>query len=318
MTMAQASEARADMHPVLGVVTVTYNSARFLGEFAKCCAAQEFDGYRLYCIDNASADHTPALLREMRHPCWRIELNHTNVGVAAGNNQGILAALRDGCQWVLLLNNDTTFGSDFFRQMMEGCLSQSWRVAVPKIHYDEPSRHIWYAGGGFNRMRGYTGYHVAKGELDSGQRDRMRAVDYAPTCAMLVHRSVFEQVGLMDESYFVYFDDTDFCWRLRNHGIAIGYWPAAAMVHKVGGSTGGERSPFSARLTARNRLYFLQKHFGSWSARLWIPAFLAVYVVRYLLRHWNPACFRESVKGTFSYGAMSPHVPDLLLRKAGQ
>jgi GT2 family glycosyltransferase len=298
--------------PVIGVVTVTYNSAAFLDEFVRCCAMQSLADFKVYCIDNDSRDGTPPALRAISDPRWRITLNQANLGVAEGNNQGIIQALRDGCEWVLLLNNDTSFPAGFFRQLLDACIHSSWRVVVPKIHYDTPAGHIWYAGGGFNPRRGYTGFHTCKGERDNGQRDQLETTEYAPTCAMLVHRSVFEQVGLMDESYFVYFDDTDFCWRLRQAGIPIGYWPNVTLIHKVGGSTGGESSPFFARMTARNRLYYLRKHFGVWQAWGWTPVFLAYYVGRYLLRGWKPACFKASLDGTFSYRSLSPRIPPIV------
>jgi GT2 family glycosyltransferase len=295
----------------VGVVTVTYNSASFLDEFVQSCAEQVGCAFKVYCIDNASQDGTQAALAKITDPRWQVTLNTKNVGVAEGNNQGIVQALADGCEWVLLLNNDTTFPPDFVSELVNACALQQWRAVVPKIYYDIPAGHIWYAGGGFNPRRGHTGYHVGKDELDQGQFDAIATVDYAPTCAMLVHHSVFSTVGLMDETYFVYFDDTDFCWRLRKNNVAIGYWPHTTLVHKVGGSTGGGSSPFSAHIIARNRLYYLKKHFGSARVIAWIPVFLAFYVGRYLLAKPNWACFKASVRGTFAYAGLQPREPEL-------
>jgi GT2 family glycosyltransferase len=297
--------------PLVGIVTVTYNSASFLDEFVASCAAQQGPSFKVYCIDNDSRDATPGMLRHIDDPRWVVTLNKTNVGVAEGNNQGILQALADGCQWVLLLNNDTTFPADFFAQLVRACDENAWRVVVPKIWFDEPARHIWYGGGGFNPRRAHTGFHTSIGEADVGQFDQVVTVDYSPTCAMLVRRDVIEAIGLMDETYFVYFDDTDFCWRLHLAGIPIGYWPKSPLVHKVGGSTGGTTSPFTAHITARNRLYYLRKHFGALSAALWTPVFLLYYVGRYVVRSWNPACFKASLKGTFGYKALRPRVPEI-------
>jgi len=294
----------------IGIVTVTYNSAGFLAEFVDSCAAQDEARFKVYCIDNDSQDSTAAELSKISDPRWVVTLNPKNVGVAEGNNQGIVQALRDGCEWVLLLNNDTTFEPGFFRQLVQACQRQEWRVVVPKIHFDQPAGHIWYGGGGFNPRRGHTGFHKGLGEQDTGQFDAENTVDYSPTCAMLVHRSVFRQVGLMDETYFVYFDDTDFCWRLRQAGVPIGYTAATSLVHKVGGSTGGTTSPFTARITARNRLYFLRKHFGAASALAWTPVFLLYYLARYGLR-WNGACLKASLDGSFNYRDLTCKEPAL-------
>jgi GT2 family glycosyltransferase len=297
--------------PLIGVVTVTYNSASFLDEFVASCAMQTGPAFKVYCIDNDSRDGTPEMLKRIDDPRWVVTLNKRNVGVAEGNNQGIVQAFADGCEWVLLLNNDTTFPSDFFAQLVQACAKNDWRVVVPKIWFDEPAKHIWYGGGGFNARRAHTGFHSGIGDPDVGQFDRPGTVDYSPTCAMLVHRSVFDEVGLMDETYFVYFDDTDFCWRLRLADVPIGYWPETTLVHKVGGSTGGKTSPFTAQITARNRLYYLRKHFGGLAAALWTPVFLLYYFGRYVVRSWNPACFKASLKGTFAYKVLQPRVPDI-------
>jgi GT2 family glycosyltransferase len=301
----------------IGVVTVTYNSEPYLEQFINSLASQNYFNYNTYIIDNSSQDNTVSLLNmEYRNRgLISVVANTDNLGVAAGNNQGILMALNDGCEWVLLLNNDTSFPPDFLSQLVASCDRHGWRVVVPKIHFDSPSGHIWYGGGGFNPRRGYTGYHTGIGEPDRGQFDVEATVDYSPTCAMLVHRSVFNDVGLMDESYFVYFDDTDFCWRLKQAGISIGYMSATSLVHKVGGSTGGTQSPFTARMTSRNRLYYLKKHFGMLSATLWMPVFLLYYIGQFMMKR-NFAWLKASFKGTFEYPQMvkrEPRVPKKII-----
>jgi GT2 family glycosyltransferase len=295
----------------VGAVTVTYNSANFLEEFVACCRAQSKVKCNVYVIDNASQDNSSALVSALAGDSFKVTLNARNLGVAAGNNQGIQQALHDGCEWILLINNDTAFEPTLIADLLEAGEKNKWRVVVPKILYDEPSGHIWYAGGSFTTLRGPTGYHIGMGEKDIGQFDEPIIVDYSPTCCMLIHRSVFDEVGLMDETYFVYFDDTDFCWRLKRQGIRVGYWPRSQLVHKVGGSTGGLMSPFTAEITARNRLYFAKKHFGALCPLLWLPVFLAFYVVRYLVRSWNPKCFAASVRGTRSYFRLRPSVPPI-------
>lgn len=297
--------------PLVGVVTVTYNSARFLPEFLESCDRQTMADFRVYCIDNKSTDDTVEVLQTIDDKRWRILVNSDNGGVAAGNNQGIIQALQDECEWVLLLNNDTTFDPDCIKKLIESCAVEGWSVVVPKILYDRPAGHIWYGGGGFSRAKGYSGYHTAMGERDVGQCDVRGLVEYAPTCAMLVHRTVFEAVGLMDEAYFVYFDDTDFCWRLKNAGVKIGYNPEVRIVHKVGGSTGGDRQPFTVAYTSRNRLYYVRKHFGRMRAAAWRPVFLGFYLFRYLTGQWGFSCLCASFRGSFAYRQMRTNVPEL-------
>jgi len=297
----------------IGAVTVTYNSARLLDDYLLSTDKQDHAEWHTYIIDNDSKDTTVADLRSRHLDPTRYTLvaNSVNVGVAAGNNQGILKALADGCDWVLLINNDTVFPPRLFSYLLQTATGHGWGVVVPKIHFNEPAGSIWYGGGGFDPRKGHTGYHAGIEEPDTGQFDRVRTVDYSPTCCMLIHRSVFECVGLMDECYFAYFDDTDFCWRLKQERLAIGYAPEVVLIHKVGGSTGGTTSPFFARMTARNRLYYLRKHFGRTAPARWLVVFLPYYVYRYLLKSWNPAAFRACIEGTLAYSKMREHTPKL-------
>ena len=211
----------------IGVVTVTYNSANLLDDFLQSVGQQDYRNWHTFIIDNDSKDRTVALLQSRRLDpgSYTVIANSDNVGVAAGNNQGILQSLDLGCEWVLLINNDTVFPPDLFSSLVSAATSNHWRVVVPKIHFNIPPNAIWYAGGGFDTRKGHTGFHKGVGEPDIGQYDSAGTVDYSPTCCMLIHRSVFADIGLMDESYFAYFDDTDFCLRLKRAGIPIGYAP---------------------------------------------------------------------------------------------
>jgi GT2 family glycosyltransferase len=261
----------------LGVVTVTYNSAVVLPDFLDSLRQQTNRSFRVYVIDNASSDASVAALAAASDIEMVITRNVNNLGIAEGNNQGIRQAEADGCTHVVLLNNDTVFGPELFQTLLEVAESGNWPIVIPKIHYYDRPRTIWCAGGRFVPWRGYTGGHYGDGELDTGQYDFERSVDYSPTCCMLVKMRVFETVGLMDERYFVYYDDTDFCLRAMRCGIKIRYTYKTELQHKVGSLTGGESSPFTARMVARNRVYYLRKNFGG-ATRAWFYSFYVVYL----------------------------------------
>src|SRR5258706_11228229 len=96
-------------HGKLGVVTVTYNSANVIGEFLQCCLSQSFRNFVLVILDNASTDRTCEMIEEQKDSRVLLLRNPANLGVAAANNQGINACLADGCDALLLINNDTVF-----------------------------------------------------------------------------------------------------------------------------------------------------------------------------------------------------------------
>lgn len=275
--------AEADL---IGVVTVTYNSASVLPEFLHCMERQTRRNYLLIAVDNASKDDSLRILQEWNDQRLRIVANQDNVGVAAGNNQGIREALLAGCSSVLLINNDTVFESKLIEKLDAGAHQYRADMCCPKmLFFDEPKR-IWAAGGRFEPWHGCRSQHIGEGEIDDGQYDRPRLVDYVPTCCVLIRKSVFEKVGLMDELYFVYWDDTDFMYRAKRAGVQLLYFPDARLLHKVGSLTGGgdNDTPFSIRFGTRNSLYFMLKHFGLVLTLPWIVLTQAVWFLKLILR----------------------------------
>ncbi len=167
---------------------------------------------------------------------------------------------------------------------------------VPKIYYHDQPEKLWFAGGDFARANGYSGVHVGEGEVDRGQFDRDGAIGYSPTCCMLIAVTVFHRVELMDPKYFVYYDDTDFCFRLSRLGIPIWYASGPTLFHKVGSLTGGQASPFSARMGVRNKVYFLRKHFGVTTVAWFLFAYAGYLELRRISRKDSKDTFRIKVE----------------------
>jgi GT2 family glycosyltransferase len=135
------------------------------------------------------------------------------------------------------------------------------------MYFDSPKR-IWYAGSWFIRMKGYLPLHRGMKEIDEGQYDEIIEVEYAPTCCLLARKEVFNDIGLMDEKYFVYFDDTDFSYRIMKDGRhKIFYCPDAKFYHKIGTLTKSfekdaecnYRGNFFLTQNTKNHVYFLKK-----------------------------------------------------------
>jgi hypothetical protein len=289
----------------IGIVTVTYNSAQVIEPFLQSILSQEHQEFTLYLIDNASKDKTLDLLKSSQDPRIVVTPNEKNIGVAAGNNQGIQAALSDGCSHILLINNDTEFPSTLVGDMLRACESHHCDMIVPKMYYfDDPNR-IWCAGGAFYRWRGYSSCHFGEGELDHGQYDTPRAVEYCPTCCTMIKAEVFEKIGMMDEKYFVYWDDSDFCYRAMKYGLITYYEPSIKLWHKVSFLTGGGFSEFSLYFGTRNKVYFLIKNRPKIEAFLqliayWLYLFIAPF---YHGINWN--MFKAQQRGFLAGFPMS-------------
>ncbi|MFM0204982.1 glycosyltransferase family 2 protein [Paraburkholderia fungorum] len=280
-------------------MTVLFNSDDVLPGFFASLAAQIDVKMHLYVIDNSASDSGALLSKKLAESHGiqaTVVFNNANVGVARGNNQGIELALDDRCDLVLLANNDTEFSSTTIRTLQAVVSNDSARVATPKIMYFDKSDLIWYGGGHINPWTVRTP-HYGVGQKDQGQFDIARKVGYAPTCFMMFDARVFGEVGRMDEAYFVYYDDTDFVWRMASRGIDIHYVPQAVVLHKVSSSTGGGQSPFSLRFVNRNRMYFIRKNLVGVQKAFALSYALATRVPQLLFL--RPAIASHGWKGVF-------------------
>jgi GT2 family glycosyltransferase len=275
----------------VGVVTVTYNSRGVIDGFLMSLLQQTYSNFALYIIDNASTDET--LDRVLEYVDARIVVisNEKNLGVAEGNNQGIKAALAADCAAVLLINNDTEFESTLLKTLVEGLTGYACDMIAPKILFHDNQKIIWCAGGGFRPWRGYMGIHYGIGQIDRGQFDVARKVEHAPTCCLLVQENVFARIGFMDSRYFVYTDDTDFCFRAARAGLKLFYLPSARLLHKASSLTGGAESDFAVRYCTRNHIYFVFKNLGFWLGVYHLSDYQLRLLVKLVLRKIGVARF---------------------------
>jgi hypothetical protein len=280
----------------IGIVTVTYNSELVLDDFLRSLSAQINVNWTLYAVDNASSDNTLLKLenfaRHNAHLSIQIIPNLDNKGVAAGNNQGIQAALADNCTHVLLLNNDTVFDSMLLSELVRGTGEFDADIVVPKmLYYDQPNI-IWCAGGYFTWKNCYSGSIYGMGEPDAPIYDAPRQIEYDATCCMLIAVEVFQRIGLMDELYFVYYDDTDFCFRARKAEIRMYYLPNVRLLHKVSSLTKGDDSPFTTHYMVRNRVYYMRKNVGGLFALVGLLSMQVRYCINAVRSRSSLAKFR--------------------------
>jgi GT2 family glycosyltransferase len=245
------------------VVIVNWNGRRLLDACLEAVFAQTPPPELVVVVDNGSTDGSVAYLRE-RWPGVRVVALERNVGVAAGNNAGIRAALDAGARFVLLLNNDADMRPRALadlRAALDAAGDAAW-AAAPKILYRSEPDRIWSAGGAFEWWRGLS-RDRGTGESDRGQYDQPSEIDYANTCCLLVRAEAFARIGMMDEAYFMYYDDSDFSARIRRAGGRIRYVPSAEVLHDVQATTktsAGAPNYFALYYTTRNRGRFIARN----------------------------------------------------------
>jgi len=220
-------------------------------------------------IDNASKQKFKSQKSKVKSKEVKIIRSEKNLGFSGGQNMGIRYALENGADYVLILNNDTVVDRNLIEELLNAAQKdKNIGIVVPKIyfasgfefHKDRYSQNdlgkvFWYAGGEMD-WGNVIGYHRGVDEVDMGQYDQIEKTDFASGCCMLVKREVFEKVGSFDEKFFLYYEDSDLCERIRKAGYSIMYSPKAILWHKNAGSAGGSGSELQDYYITRNRLLF--------------------------------------------------------------
>jgi GT2 family glycosyltransferase len=261
----------------VAVVVLNWNQEQ---DTAECLASlRKVSGIPLQVIlvDNGSSPDSVDRLERSFAEARVIRLPE-NRGFAAGNNVGIKQALKDGVSHILLLNNDTVVHPVFLAPLLDGLSTPGVGVVGPKIYYHSEVNRLWFAGGMIDWRTGRQ-WHLGANELDKGQWDRSREVDYITACCLLAPASLFREIGGLDERYFIYFEETDWNLRARRRGYRCRYLPDSRIYHKVSQAmkTG---SPASDYYYARNRLLFFSSHAPT-RYRLWLIALYTARSLRY-------------------------------------
>jgi hypothetical protein len=229
----------------------------------------KYPDFSLVLVDNASSDGTVEQVKR-DFPAVEIIVNPRNLRFAGGNNIGIECALRNGADYVLLLNNDTIVDPDFLSELVRTAESEkNIGMAGSKIYYYDDPKRIWFAGGKVEFWNGWVS-HIGIREMDHGQHDTTKQVDYLTGCCLLVKREVIEKVGKLDESYFIYGEDADWCIRASAVGFKLFYVPSSVIWHKVSSSSGGNLSLFKNWNKLKSQLRLMARY-AKWYHWLTIP-----------------------------------------------
>ena len=271
--------------PLVYIVILNWNRRNDTLECIRSVSELTYPCYRILIVDNASTDETLAAVHSL-FPDVETVANTSNLGFAAGNNVGIKYALAHGADYVLLLNNDTLVDKRMVDELVAmGESGPDAGITVPKIYYFGEDERIWSAGAEW-RVFPPRVKMIGLGQKDGPAFNDYKELDYATGCAMLIRREAFEKVGLLDPDFFMYQEDYDFSFKVRQAGFKIVYVPTATMWHKISKST-GEGSPKKWYLWAQTTVTFYKKLYP----RLYeIP--LGCFVIWVVLREMAKGRFR--------------------------
>lgn len=245
--------------PLIYIILVNYNGYKDTIECVESLKRINYSNYKIIIVDNASTNNSLNYLNKELKDCVIIN-SKNNLGFAGGNNLGIEYALKNGADYVMLLNNDTLVDPKFLDNMVNLSIEDD-KIGIVgcKIMYYPQKDIIWYGGGFINWFK-FIGEHYGIKEIDKGQCDKQKEIDFMTGCCMLIKKEVFEKTGLLSDEYFMYYEDVDFCIKVKDAGYKIWYDPTAVIYHKVGLSGGGEESEFSIKWITRNKMFFMKKY----------------------------------------------------------
>jgi GT2 family glycosyltransferase len=248
--------------PLVAIVVLNWNGVDDTIVCLNSLAALTYPNFSAVVVDNGSTDDSLPRLRRYT-ACYPLTLIETgrNLGFAGGNNVGIKRALKDGADYVLLLNNDTEVDPG----MLDAFVAAADRfpdagVFSGKIYFHSEPNRIWYAGAQWNPKNARFDL-VGEGLLDDGATYSTTCeTGYACGCAFFLPAGRLREIGLLDEDFFLYFEETDWCYRAREAGHPSIFVPDAKLWHKVSVSFGGEGSPLALYFITRNRLLWAKRH----------------------------------------------------------
>jgi GT2 family glycosyltransferase len=235
--------------------------------------------------------------------CLIILKNKKNYGFAEGNNIAIRFAIKVlQPTYILLLNNDTVVNTSFLEEMVLNSESdKKVGIAGPKIYYYNyygKTNVINFAGGRLDMWRGLSP-KIGSNEVDFGQSDRKSYVDYVEGSCLLVKVKVIEKVGLLEGSYFAYWEETDFCIRALKCSYRILYVPSAKIWHKVAASN---KSGVKTYYLIRNRFLFLKRNATKNQLLFFMVYFFGFefwFSIISLIYHKNLVELRSFIKGVY-------------------
>lgn len=243
------------MQPKVYVILVNYNGFKDTIECIESLQKIDYDNYKMIVVDNASTKKVSKDQEKFIESNTIYIKNNKNAGFSAGNNIGIRLAKKEKADYVLLLNNDTTVTSNFLRDMVSILESKNRQgMLSTKINYYWDPDKSWFEGGTFNFATAKTShFHEKRGN------DTIEEVTFLSGCLMLIPMGIIDAVGMLEENYFLYAEDTDYCCRVLQKGYHLYYAPDIVIYHKEGASA-GKNSDIKQYYIERNGLYIAKQY----------------------------------------------------------
>jgi GT2 family glycosyltransferase len=260
-------------YPNIFIIILNYNRREYLKKCLDSVFRIAYPDFEVVLVDNNSNDGSLEMARAGYSRSVFIK-NEENLGFSAGNNVGIKYALERMADWVLLLNNDTRVKSNFLSALVETAESDPEIGIASPLIFDGHTGKVWFSGGKIDWLRMKT---VHQSEIKA--EDNF-ATDFISGCAMMVKKDVFQKIGLLDEDFFLYWEDADFSWRAKKAGFKTAVSASSWIDHfeRKDGESGNK-----IYWLVLSGLMFFQKNTHSFFLKSWISLYTRLRRIKNLI-----------------------------------
>lgn len=291
MFFSDTGSKEYNMCKKVAIILVNWNSFGYTQDCIRSLYEMPYKDYDIILVDNGSKDDSGERLASLFPDMIYLKIID-NVGFTGGNNLALNYSINRKYTYSLLLNNDT-FVTTGFLEPLVNYMDQNPGVGgvQPKIYYNHDRRLLWNAGSYYNA---FTGMATTEGLNKTKTRtsEQLKNVDWLTGCALLTRNSIIRDIGLLDESLFMYYEDVDFSFRIKNAGYSLVYFPGSHIYHIAGVAyksktrqKEGFLSPFVLYVNFRNKIWMQKKYtrFYQWPSAFLVSLFYYSAVLVYFI-----------------------------------
>jgi hypothetical protein len=243
------------------IIVVNWNLKDITLECLDSIFQLTYPNFRVIVVDNASQDGSPAAIAE-RYPQLEQIINPINEGFGKAFNKGIVRALEQGAEYILLMNNDAWIEPAGLEKLL--ChMDSGIGMLAPVIYYARNPDIVWSAGGNFNSLT-LEIRQIGEDAIQLLRGSSTLSVDFVTACVVFLPRLTFERVGLFDERFHAYYEDMDFAQRVKRFGLKVRVVLDTHAWHKISMSSGGSHTPNERYWMARSSIRYFSKHSRWW------------------------------------------------------
>lgn len=247
-----AGASSGDLPPLVSCVVVNWNGWQDTNACLAALALQEYTNLRVIVVDNGSTNGSARQISQM-HPWVTLIETGSNLGFAGGCNVGTRLAVAEGADYLWLLNNDTVAPPDTASKLVQAAQANPEAGAIGSVLYymHDPAKVQAWGGGSVNLWSGYVSHFRQPAAFGRNS--------FFTAASVLIPERVCREVGVLNEGFFMYADDADFCLRLHAAGYSLAMAEETAILHKEGGSA-AKRDPSMDAYATTSMMRLLTRH----------------------------------------------------------